>query len=491
MSARCDRGKAPCGGRRPGDVFDRARRRQLPGLRHRRSQGCRYQVHAVIDRSRPTVNKNAIVVGGYRLLKVDTLDNRSISDQILEDITGAIKKVPTDAVVFADFRHGLFNPPHHPRTGAGAARGLLPRRGQPGRKPLGQHHRLPGFDLITPNEREARFALGDQDSGIRPLASNLYDSSRCGLSSSSWASAACWPAAIRTMSRSTASSSSTVSWIGLSTRLVRAMRCSPIQRSRCSRPGSRHRDHPRHHGRGGRMRMRRQHPGDRRRSALEDRRHRAADGAGLSASPMRVVVAGLGVQGHNAAGSPAPTLSRLSIRSTKRRYRTIMDVPLADYDAVLACIPDEPKIEVSPMPRAMASTCWSRSRCGPGERHRALEALARRKGVVLYRLQPSVSSRISCACAISIASGELSTIYSACMFYGNGTARLVRDSTWRDQGSGRAARSRPASPRHLSLLVRRYRRPSSNSSVFTASRTALRIMSSSIARKPCRGSNWK
>ena len=38
-----------------------------------------------------------------------------------------------------------------------------------------------GFDLITPNEREARFALGDQDSGIRPLASNLYDTSRCQL----------------------------------------------------------------------------------------------------------------------------------------------------------------------------------------------------------------------------------------------------------------------------------------------------------------------
>ena len=40
-------------------------------------------VRAVIDASRPTVNKNAIVVGGYRLLKVDTLDNRSISDNIL------------------------------------------------------------------------------------------------------------------------------------------------------------------------------------------------------------------------------------------------------------------------------------------------------------------------------------------------------------------------------------------------------------------------
>jgi sugar/nucleoside kinase (ribokinase family) len=31
-----------------------------------------------------------------------------------------------------------------------------------------------GFDLITPNEREARFALGDQDSVVRPLALDLF-----------------------------------------------------------------------------------------------------------------------------------------------------------------------------------------------------------------------------------------------------------------------------------------------------------------------------
>src|SRR4029078_10295851 len=72
------------------------------------------EVHAVIDHSLQTVNKNEIVVVVYGLLKVDTLDNRSISDQILEEITGAIKKVPTDAVVFADFRHGLFNRPTTP-----------------------------------------------------------------------------------------------------------------------------------------------------------------------------------------------------------------------------------------------------------------------------------------------------------------------------------------------------------------------------------------
>ena len=35
-----------------------------------------------------------------------------------------------------------------------------------------------------------------------------------------------------------------------------------------------------------------------------------------------------------------------------------------------------------------------------------------------------------------IESGELGSIYSVRMFYGNGTARLVRDSEWRDNGPG-------------------------------------------------------
>src|SRR6476660_3574937 len=35
-----------------------------------------------------------------------------------------------------------------------------------------------------------------------------------------------------------------------------------------------------------------------------------------------------------------------------------------------------------------------------------------------------------------VASGTLGAIYRCRMFYGNGTARLVRDSDWRDQGAG-------------------------------------------------------
>lgn len=132
-------------------------------------------VRAVIDTSRPTVNKNAIVVGGYRLLKVDTLDNRSISDAILDEITEQIGKTPADAVVFSDFRHGLFNRRTVAQLIESIPAGAYRVADSQVASRWGNITDFSGFDLITPNEREARFALADQDSGIRPLASQLYD----------------------------------------------------------------------------------------------------------------------------------------------------------------------------------------------------------------------------------------------------------------------------------------------------------------------------
>ena len=138
-------------------------------------------VQAVIDKSRPTVNKNAIVVGGYRLLKVDTLDNRSISDTILGAISKATRTIPTDAVVFSDFRHGMFNRRTIPELIAAIPQGVFRVADSQVASRWGNITEFKEFDLITPNEREARFALADQDSGIRPLASTLYDETRCKL----------------------------------------------------------------------------------------------------------------------------------------------------------------------------------------------------------------------------------------------------------------------------------------------------------------------
>jgi bifunctional ADP-heptose synthase (sugar kinase/adenylyltransferase) len=137
--------------------------------------------NTIIDETRPTTNKNAIIAGGYRLLKIDTLDNRSISDAILEELTGKISSTQSDAVVFADFRHGIFN--QHtvlPLTNSIPENIFRVADSQVASR-WGNITEFKNFDLITPNEREARFALGDQDSTVGALAGSLVKATSCGL----------------------------------------------------------------------------------------------------------------------------------------------------------------------------------------------------------------------------------------------------------------------------------------------------------------------
>lgn len=139
---------------------------------------CGITAKVIVDTTRPTTNKNAIVAEGYRLLKLDTLDNRSISDHIVSQLSEAIMATETGAVVFSDFRHGIFNRRTIPALTAAIQAPFRAADSQVASR-WGNITEFKGFDLICPNEREARFALGDQDSGIRPLASALYTEARC------------------------------------------------------------------------------------------------------------------------------------------------------------------------------------------------------------------------------------------------------------------------------------------------------------------------
>jgi len=137
------------------------------------------EVNAIVDPTRPTTNKNAIVTGGYRLLKIDTLDNRSISSDIVDKLSASISAGKHDAVVFSDFRHGMFNRMTIPKLIEAIPPGAFKVADSQVASRWGNITDFKNFDLITPNEREARFALGDQDSGIRPLSSALYDAAHC------------------------------------------------------------------------------------------------------------------------------------------------------------------------------------------------------------------------------------------------------------------------------------------------------------------------
>jgi predicted dehydrogenase len=154
---------------------------------------------------------------------------------------------------------------------------------------------------------------------------------------------------------------------------------------------------------------------------------------------MRAIVAGLGVQGHKRRRfAGADYVASVDPVNKDADCRKIADVPLSSYDAVLACIPDGPKLELlrfcieNGKHVLVEKPLWTPR----DEDIRELERLARAKGVVVYtaynhRFEPHYVRMRDL-----IASGELGTIYSCRMFYGNGTARLVRDSAWRDQGAG-------------------------------------------------------
>jgi rfaE bifunctional protein kinase chain/domain len=135
----------------------------------------------VIDKTRCTTNKNVYIAKNHRLLKFDRVDNRPINGGTLEAFTREITESSADVFVFSDFHHGVFHRQSIPQLTEAIPRGKLRVADSQVASRWGNILEFQDFDLITPNEREARFALGDQDSVVRPLALDLYRKSNCKL----------------------------------------------------------------------------------------------------------------------------------------------------------------------------------------------------------------------------------------------------------------------------------------------------------------------
>ncbi len=154
---------------------------------------------------------------------------------------------------------------------------------------------------------------------------------------------------------------------------------------------------------------------------------------------MRVLILGLGVQGRKRlaiAGDEAVAV--VDPYNKEADYKAVEDVPLGHYDAALVCTPDTAKIQIlqyllsnkkhvlvekpllgssvaeledlAQLARVSKTTCYT------AYNHRFEPHFVRMKKV----LEEEVLGRV----------------YTVRLFYGNGTARLVRNSVWRDQKSG-------------------------------------------------------
>ncbi len=129
------------------------------------------------DKNRPTVNKNLFISENHRLLKVGTLDNTPINKEQMNYFIRNIKNFNTDAIIFSDFRHGIFNKKNIPLFFKAIPKKVFKAADSQVASWWGNILDFQKFDLITPNEKEARFALSDQISGVRFLSSELYNKS--------------------------------------------------------------------------------------------------------------------------------------------------------------------------------------------------------------------------------------------------------------------------------------------------------------------------
>lgn len=154
---------------------------------------------------------------------------------------------------------------------------------------------------------------------------------------------------------------------------------------------------------------------------------------------MKIIVVGLGVQGRKrlkVAGSDVYTV--VDPYNSEAQYKAIYDVPLDKFDAALVCTPDEAKFDIL-------------SYLLENKKHVLVEKpLLFKDSEPLKQLaRIAQENNVSCYTAYNhrfephfvrikeiLDSGALGNLYLIRMFYGNGTARDVRNSAWRDKDMG-------------------------------------------------------
>lgn len=153
---------------------------------------------------------------------------------------------------------------------------------------------------------------------------------------------------------------------------------------------------------------------------------------------MKVVVIGYGVQGKKRKRiAGADCIGIVDPVSPEADWKSIDEVPFENFDAALVSVPDDAKLPIlEKLLLKGKSLLVEKPLLGTAEELLKLETISRKTGAICYtaynhRFEPHMM-RVK----KEVDSGELGKIYSVRFFYGNGTARDVRNSAWRDQGWG-------------------------------------------------------
>lgn len=155
---------------------------------------------------------------------------------------------------------------------------------------------------------------------------------------------------------------------------------------------------------------------------------------------MRVLVVGLGVQGKKRTEFSGKFITgTVDPKNLLADFKNIEDVPINSFDAAIVCTPEKEKIKIisyllqNDKHVLVEKPLWASSK---KELLNLSKLLHQKTNLILktaynHRFEPSFIEMKKL-----LQSQKLGELYSCRMFYGNGTAQLVKNSTWRDQGSG-------------------------------------------------------
>ncbi len=152
---------------------------------------------------------------------------------------------------------------------------------------------------------------------------------------------------------------------------------------------------------------------------------------------FRVAIVGMGIQGPKrlaAAGDDAVFTVDVAKPAD---YASIDDAPVDGYDAAILSVPDGAKLDlIRTLIDRRKHVLVEKPLLGTPRKLEDICRSANEAGVVVYvaynhRFEPHFIKMRD-----ALTAHRFGEIYRIRMFYGNGTARLVRDSVWRDRGAG-------------------------------------------------------
>ena len=128
------------------------------------------------DPARPTTFKKRYLVENQKLFRVSRLEEQNLNAEVEEQLIGRLKKLApkSDGIVVSDFVYGVITPRILEVIQELACEHDLKLFGDlQCSSQIGSITQFKNFSLLCPNEREARLALQDKDSGLEQLSQRL------------------------------------------------------------------------------------------------------------------------------------------------------------------------------------------------------------------------------------------------------------------------------------------------------------------------------